>query len=391
MRWQVFDLYCGLGGLGLGFKNAGFDCRGGIDFWEPAVAHNSRLLGHVSYHEKVENADEIILESGWKKETGILVGGPPCQGFSLANQRRSSERGAQKRSELFNYVDLINRLKPAAFLLENVGGMKDTKKNAESAQSTVTGLTMGDYDVAAKVLNASDYGVPQTRRRTIFLGFRRDLIPEDFDASSAFPQATHHDFCKKVNSINERFGFAESADETRDPKYWKDKFFKGILSPTTHELWNRLPAVNVKETISDLPALKAGENSEVLNHSSGRISEIVGVRIGDIPPGGNVFAIKKENLHGLNPEDSWYNYKRMNWVCRPAPAIPCEIRAANGYAHPTQARAITPREAARLQGFPDDFELKGPAKDQYRLVGNAVPPLLAQCIAESMLMILNSL
>ena len=115
MKWQAFDLYCGLGGLGLGFKNAGFDCRGGIDFWEPAVNHNSRLLGHTSYLEKVENADQIILESGWKKDTGILVGGPPCQGFSLANQRRSSERGAQKRSELFNYVDLINRLKPAAF------------------------------------------------------------------------------------------------------------------------------------------------------------------------------------------------------------------------------------------------------------------------------------
>ena len=81
----------------------------------------------------------------------------------------------------------------------------------------------------------------------------------------------------------------------------------------------------------------------------------------------------------------------MNWVCRPAPAIPCEIRAANGYAHPIQDRAITPREAARLQGFPDDFELKGPAKDQYRLVGNAVPPLLAQRIAESILKVLNNL
>ena len=81
----------------------------------------------------------------------------------------------------------------------------------------------------------------------------------------------------------------------------------------------------------------------------------------------------------------------MNWVCRSAPAIPCEIRAANGYAHPIQNRAITPREAARLQGFPDDFVFEGPAKDQYRLIGNAVPPLLAERIGESVLAVLNSL
>ncbi len=391
MKWHVFDLYCGLGGLGLGFKNAGFDCKGGIDYWQPAVSHNSRLLGHASYKSEVKDGDQIIRNSGWKAENGILVGGPPCQGFSLANQRRSSDRGKRQKSELFNYVDLINRLKPALFILENVGGMKDTPKNAENAQSTVTGLTNEGYIVTARVLNASDFGVPQTRRRTIFLGFRKDIFPDDFDVDSAFPEPTHHDFCKRVNRINERLGFAESSNESRDPAYWKSLFLEGVISPETHELFGRLPAVSVRDSIADLPALEAGQGSTFPNHISGKVSDVVESRIADIPPGGNVFSIKEENLQGLEPEKSWYNYKRMNWVCRPAPAIPCEIRAANGYAHPIQNRAITPREAARLQGFPDDFVLEGPAKDQYRLVGNAVPPLLSQRIAESVLEVLEGL
>ena len=391
MKWQVFDLYCGTGGLGLGFKNAGFDCKGGVDSWEPAVRHNTRLLGHTSHQAEVAESDQIIIDSGWNADTGLLVGGPPCQGFSLANQRRSSKKGADQRSEVFNYVDLINRLKPASFLLENVGGMKNTKKNAEKAKSTVAELTGDDYHVSSKLLVASDYGVPQVRRRVIFLAFRKDLAPDGFDAGRAFPEPTHHDFCKQVNSINEREGFPENEDESRDPAYWKSQFLKGVISPETHPKRHILPAVSVSEAIEDLPELEAGESSEVPNHEAGTVSQEVANRIGDIPPGGNVFHIDEENLGVLDPEKSWYNYKRMNWVCRPAPAIPCEIRAANGYAHPVQDRAITPREAARLQTFPDDFVFEGSAKDQYRLIGNAVPPLLAQRIGESVLAVLNSL
>ena len=388
MAWKVFDLYCGLGGLGLGFQRAGFEVTGGIDFWQPAVKANARLLGHEAHLEEVKNADQIILDSGWNADEGILTGGPPCQGFSLANQRRSANTN---RVEVFNYVDLINRLKPAAFLLENVGGMRNTTKNADIAKSTVSDLVGGEYVCEARVLNASEYGVAQNRRRVIFIGFRKDFLDDGLNSSGRFPLPTHFDFCKKENSINERKGFAERTDENRIPQYWKERFFKTRISPDVHPLANRLPATSVQETIEDLPEISAGEASDVPNHVAGKISDIVDARISGIPPGGNVYHISKENLHGLEPEKSWYNYKRMNWVCRPAPAIPCEIRAANGYAHPIQNRAITPREAARLQGFPDDFVFEGPAKDQYRLIGNAVPPLLAQRIGESVLAVLNNL
>ncbi|SVD65955.1 uncharacterized protein METZ01_LOCUS418809, partial [marine metagenome] len=113
MSWKAFDLYCGLGGLGLGLQRSGLEVIGGIDNWQPAVDANSELLGHKAHKAEVKDADEIILDSGWTADEGILTGGPPCQGFSLANQRRS---GSTKKSEVFNYVDLINRLKPAAFI-----------------------------------------------------------------------------------------------------------------------------------------------------------------------------------------------------------------------------------------------------------------------------------
>ncbi|MGE4603052.1 MAG: DNA cytosine methyltransferase, partial [Planctomycetota bacterium] len=228
--------------------------------------------------------------------------------------------------------------------------------------------------------------------RVIFIGFRKDLLTEGNGLGERFPAGTHFDFCKKFNHINERKGFKEKRDEEiRTPQFWKESFLQTKISPETHRLVNRHPATSVHDSIWDLPVISAGEASDVENHVAGKISDIVYARLSDIDPGGNVYDIKPKNLHGLNPEDSWYNYKRMNWVCRPAPAIPCEIRAANGYAHPIQNRAITPREAARLQGFDDDFEFEGPAKDQYRLIGNAVPPLLSKRIGESLLGVLSKL
>ena len=385
MSWKAFDLYCGLGGLGLGLQRSGLEVTGGIDNWQPAVDANSNLIGHKAHKAEVKNADEIILDSGWTADEGIITGGPPCQGFSLANQRRAD---STTRPEVFNYVDLINQLNPAAFLLENVGGMKNTLRNAEKANSTVSDLVESKYDVEARLLNASEYGVAQNRRRIIFIGFRKDLLTGENGPADRFPKGTHFDFCKKHNSINERVGFLEREVEDRDPQFWKEEFLRSKIA---HPLEDRIPALSVMDSIGTLPPIGAGEESDVPNHVAGKISDIVDTRLSDILPGGNVNYIKKENLHGLNPEDSWYNYKRMNWVCRPAPAIPCEIRAANGYAHPIQNRAITPREAARLQGFPDDFVFEGPAKDQYRLIGNAVPTLLAERIGESVLAVMNGL
>ena len=105
--------------------------------------------------------------------------------------------------------------------------------------------------------------------------------------------------------------------------------------------------------------------------------------------------VKIEKKLKTNPDalhqEVWYQYKRMNWASCPAPAIPCEIRAGNGYAHPTQHRAITVREAARLQTFSDDVVLSGKRTDQYRLIGNAVPPKLSEAIATSLLESLNAL
>lgn len=199
-----------------------------------------------------------------------------------------------------------------------------------------------------------------------------------------FPEPTHYDFSKTVLNVNEKKGIVEAmTDETRTPTWFKERWKEGVLSG--HPLEGRLPAVSVRECIGDLPKLEPGERSEVPNHCAGQVAGLVRRRLMAIPPGGSAWNLPPELREGLDMNRIWYHYKRMNWVCRPGPAIPCEIRAGNGYAHPTQPRAITVREAARLQGIGDDFVFNTKQSDAYRLIGNVVPTRLSEAIANGML------
>lgn len=407
MTFDVVDLYAGLGGLGIGFQQAGYNSRGAVDHWAHAMVENARIMGHETRVMPVKDADAFVAEVGWEADNGVLVGGPPCQGFSLANQGRSrttrratgavpQSSAAELREEVNHFCDRIMTLQPRAFVMENVGAIP----------TGIIAPRIKGYHILHRKLNAANFGVPQHRNRGVFIGLRleKGLDIEDWDP---WPEPSHFDFAKLHAGVNSRRGLFEEG-EILDASDWKTRYFEMADDPDP-SLESRIPAVTVKDAIGDLPELQSGQSSTVPNHVAGRVDDNTRRALACIPPGGNIAHVFEKAPDTLTPktrgkiekklktnpdalhQEVWYQYKRMNWASCPAPAIPCEIRAGNGYAHPTQHRAITVREAARLQTFSDDVVLSGKRTDQYRLIGNAVPPKLSEAIATSLLESLNAL
>ena len=358
-NWTAIDLFCGAGGLSEGFRQSGFHVLAGNDFDEAAaetfkVTHREAtfLNGAIG---KI-TAPQFLKAAGLAKgELDCLVGGPPCQGFSVYNHQRGMH---DERSHLFkDYLRIVNGLRPSWIVLENVTGITSAG-GGEAVAAILDRLNALGYAVEYRILKAEDYGVPQERRRVVFLGNRLGL-------PIVWPEITH-----------------------------------GA---------GKLPFVTIGDAISDLPALSNGEDrgvtgygraarsayqrmmregsKTVLNHAAPRLAPINMERMAHIPQGGSwrdiPVALLPAGMKKARRCDHTKRYGRMAWD-----ALACTILTKcdlhwGAYLHPEQDRSITVREAARLQSFPDWFEFKGSRTEQYVQVGNAVPPLLGRQIAEA--------
>lgn len=278
----------------------------------------------------------------------IVIGGPPCQGFSLLNKNRE---GDHRRALWEPYMDIIQRSGAIMFVMENVPGLL---KSDEFVDISVRAESMGFTLLNPKVLNTADYGVPQTRKRTIAIGIKHDLFA--LDRIPAFPPAPSH----------------QAPDKS------------GLFS---------LPAwIPTREAIGDLPEPVGTEirhEQPPLNLHFGRNPTALSrERYQAVPPGGNRFDLQK-NRPDLTPA-CWIKktsggtdlFGRLWWE-RPSVTIRTEFfKPEKGrYLHPDQHRPITHREAARLMSFPDEFVFCGSKTEVARQIGNAVPPVFAEKIA----------
>lgn len=356
----VVDLFCGAGGLSEGFRQAGYSVIAGNDYDDMAgktfasthadAAFVPGPIGGLSADDFIAAAPE--LQNG----LDCLVGGPPCQGFSVYNHKRGMQ---DARSHLFrDYLRIVKGLRPEWVVLENVTGITSAG-GGTAVQQIHEGLEQLGYgNVRHQILKAEDYGVPQERRRMIFIGNRLGLPVR-------FPKKTHGG---------------------------------GLLPLTT-----------IKNAISDLPVLANGERYEaggyaarpsgayqkamrrgsrrVLNHWAPKLGQINLDRMAHIPPGGSwrdiPFELLPAGMKRAKRSDHTKRYGRMTWNSQASTILTkCDVHWG-AYIHPEQDRSITVREAARLQSFPDWFEFKGARTDQYTQVGNAVPPLLGRAIADA--------
>jgi DNA (cytosine-5)-methyltransferase 1 len=341
---NIVDLFSGSGGLALGFKHAGFHTQIAIDFDQDSIStFNQNFKGSKGICSSIEDFNKSNEISKIKNVLGV-VGGPPCQGFSSARLSSAKEiigiHNKSYRNKL--YVEFINSVKildPKFFVMENVSGIlsKNNKYILDDIYSRFTAL---GYDIFLHKLIASDYGVPQVRKRVFIIGIKNcDMLKIEF------PKSEVEVSCEEAISDIEKANSSSIQIYESEPK-------------TDYQ--NKM-----RENSNNL------HNHEITHHSESTVDII-----SQVPDGGNIKSL---------PMEYWkirkYNkaFQRMNSK-KPSNTIDTGHR---NYFHYRANRVPTVRESARLQSFPDDFIFCGSKTSQYKQVGNAVPPLLAYNIAKA--------
>ena len=365
----VIDLFCGAGGLSFGFEQSGsFVTSCGVDLLPDRVAT------FVANHDHaVGIAGDIRLLSmeslkNYAGKVDVIVGGPPCQGFSSIRPFRNLTEGDPRNSLVEHYVLIIDALQPKWFVFENVVGLL-THEGGQRLNAIVQGLTEAGYLVDWRVVNTATYGVPQTRERIVIVGNRLGI-------EFKWPMPTHKAEHKSMAGATDRV-------IRTDPIFAQ----------------NLPPAVTLIDAIGDLPPVHAGEeeteygisndptpyqrmmradNKELTMHKATNHSE----RMLEIirHAGANINALPK----GMVKSGFSSCYSRLD-ADRPSTTLTVNFvhPASNRCIHPYQHRALTPREGARIQSFPDAFVFRGSSAQIVKQIGNAVPPLLGKTLAEA--------
>lgn len=376
-KLKLMDLFCGTGGISKGFENSingTFRTILGTDILPTSLEtfklnhpHAAVFCGDIRKLRRKEIAETLKISTG---EVDIIVGGPPCQGFSSIRPFRSTNEDDPRNSLFEEFASFVNFFKPKAFLIENVVGLA-THKNGLTIEAMEECFFKLGYDCDWKIVNTANFGVPQRRERLIFIGVMKGI-------RFSFPEPTHFSSGETIGYKNKKKMLIEE----------QTLFSSSLLQPIT-----------VMDAISDLPELNAGEqidsytkspqtqfqkdrrnNSQQLTHHittnhSPRMMEIIK------HSGSNINSIPKHLI--TSGFSSCYSRLDAN---KPAVTITVNFihPASNRCIHPTQNRALSLREGARLQSFDDSFIFVGNKTQIAKQIGNAVPPLLGKVFADEL-------
>lgn len=320
-KLTYIDLFSGAGGLSLGFDKAGFENVLAVEYDKNiAKTYTNNFPTHNMLVDDIKNISNeefsSILDG---TEVDVVIGGPPCQGFSMAGKIGRTFVDDPRNKLFREFVRVVDLVSPKLFMMENVARMA-THNHGKTITEVVQEFTKLGYKVQWKVLQTRNYGIPQSRQRMIMIGTKGDTIFQ---------------YPKEENRI-----------------------------------------VTVKEAISDLPKLLSGENSSIPNHNAMNHSEQMLAKMSYIPDGGDRTAIP-ENIRPKSGDSR--KYIRYSST-KPAVTVTGDNRKIFHY---DQNRALTARELARLQSFPDDFIFYGNSGSIQQQIGNAVPPRLAWKMANA--------
>lgn len=338
-NYNVIDLFSGAGGLSYGFECAGFNILLGIDNDQKALETFEN--NHKGAKSICGDITEITFNKHIKpligdKTIDVIIGGPPCQGMSLSGPRRFND----PRNKLYlSFIRLVKEIQPKAFVIENVPGLVGLF-GGQIKDSIIEKFTELGYLIQYKILCAADYGVPQNRKRVVFVGTKvgNFSYPEPCDTVVTCEMALS-DLPPLVDTLGE-----EEMPYICDP-------------------------------LNDYQKLMRKNSNVIHNHIAANHSEKVKTIISMVPAGGNYKDLPEEYRKTRNFHVAWTRFPDN----KPAPTIDTGHRH---HFHYKYNRVPTVRECARIQSFPDDFIFLGNKTQQFRQVGNAVPPLMAQRIAE---------
>jgi DNA (cytosine-5)-methyltransferase 1 len=361
------DFFCGAGGLSLGFKSAGFKlslandiqecCIDTYRFNHPETPTNNIVAGDIN--DILANVEKYRRFS----DIDVVAGGPPCQGFSMANRQRLID---DPRNHLYkSYVAVINKLHPKFIVMENVRGILSVMDQIDADFSAI------GYRVKAKLLNAKDFGIPQNRERVIVIGNclgidNESIFCEILGKSSKMASANLEDAIADLRPLDAKR--RKNNTEIEDSKSGFNIAKKEVALESdyvkfinrmgdTSILFNHKARYNNDRDIEIFSRLEPGDNS-----TDPKISDIMPYK-------------RRERIF----KDKYFKLE----MDKPCKTITAHMKYdCNMYIHPNQARGLTPREAARVQSFPDDYFFRGSYTKTYMQIGNSVPPLLSKTIAE---------
>ena len=350
---KVIDLFSGAGGLSQGFRDAGCDIISAVEINKNLSQTFRNNFKKTKIFEedisKVKSKDLLVNES----KVDIVIGGPPCQGFSMSGKRI---RGNgiflnDKRNKLFKeFVRIINDLKPKIFLMENVPGILNIFQGKTKNQILSIFESIG-YDAKVKVLLAADYGVPQLRKRAFFIGNNLGIDPEFL-----FPPKINKDYITVEDAIFD-LPFIKSGQGEFETIYKKKPSteYQKKMRAGVKKLYNHISTKHDDKIINIIKMLKEGEGRNNLPKK---------FQTKSIHSGSYMRIVKNKPSYTITTRFDTPPVGRVT--------------------HPIADRALTAREAARLQSFPDDFIFIGKRTHIGIQIGNAVPPLLAYEIAKNL-------
>lgn len=347
MNFKILDLFCGAGGMSYGMhKNVHFTTKVALDVndklsqtFKKNIPHAELVTGDICSKE----VKDKIIYLAEENQVNMIIGGPPCQGFSMKGKKLGLD---DPRNFLFiEYLHLVEKIKPVVFVIENVKSLMSTS-NGWFKNQIISKIKKLGYEVSAGIVCASDYGVPQNRERVIFICSRDKSVP--------LPTPTTNTIVTVRDAIGDLAYLNSSEGE-----------FEQDYTTSAKTEYQRLMRANSRK---------------LYNHKASNHSEIAVRKLSMIPPEkGKEFL--PDNLLGKQKFNSTWG--RLKWD-EPSPTIDTRFDAASNGTnnHPFLNRAITPREAARIQSFDDSFIFYGNKVDVRTQIGNAVPPLMAKAIAD---------
>ena len=340
---EIIDLFAGVGGMSLGFEMEGFNVALANEI-DSSIAE-SYIKNRKHHNMIIEDISQLPIESVFDKyanKIDVVIGGPPCQGFSQKGMRKTIN---DPRNFLFQYYyKVVRKVRPKYFLMENVPNLLTTE-NGYFKNEIIELFSGLGYSISADVLNAADFGVPQNRRRAFILGKLSDKALE-----LPIPNSN----CTTIWDAISDLAFLDSGDgeDIQDYRYPEQSDYQKLMRKNSEKLFNHVATNHSKVTLE---------------------------RLAMIPPNGGKEFLPKEHITKSIYSGTWTRMGRDDVSVTITTRF--DTPSSGKFTHPYLDRAITVREAARIQSFPDSFHFYGTKTSQMKQVGNAVPPLLAKAIA----------
>ena len=369
-KLNVIDLFSGCGGLSLGLKNSGLNVVAAVDSDEHAIKVYRENFPETAARAFCEDLTKFsprdLLSRIGEIEVDIIAGGPPCQGFSTMRQLGGSNHGGRliedSRRYLYRqFLEYVKFFKPALFVMENVRGIK-TAANGEVFERIINESGDIGYDIWETVLNAREFGIPQKRIRQIIVGVKKESPKFDFEVLQKTKETTLWEAIGDLPPL--KAGQAKNSYDRR-------KIEKQI----------KRYGGNYIEDVLELSRAESLTAHHARPHSERDLRDFARIKEGET--GQQALQRGEELEHPYNRDifKDRYTKQHRNRLCSTITAHLSKDGLM--FIHPTQNRSLTPREAARIQSFPDWFRFSVPRTHQYRLIGNAVPPLLGEIIGNS--------